>query len=61
MYKYICLKCSLISIKNVPIEQSLPKPFILFSALTMDAAWSNHRIRSGQGIPSFDGSSYSSR
>ena len=58
---YICLKCSLISIKSVPIEQSLPTPFILFSASSVDAAWIKHRNRSGLRIPPFIGSSYSSQ
>jgi len=58
---YIFLKCSLISIKTVPIEKSLPKSFISFSIPTADAVWINHRYRSGQGLPSFHGSSYSSR
>jgi len=56
---YICLKCSLISIKTVPIEESLQTPFILFSVPTVDAKWINHRNRCGQGLPSFHGSSYS--
>jgi len=61
IYIYICLKCSLISIKSVSIEQSLQTPFILFSAPSVDAAWIKHRNRSGLRIPPFSGSSYSSQ